>query len=102
MTAESGRRPAPRGWPRALPAAAGSARGRSVGSPASIEMKKASSVTALEALGVEQRVVVPRQPGQDQHAEDRARAAPPSTPHSKVIGTKAGQLKNGLPLITSG
>ena len=28
--------------------------------------------------------------------------APPSTPSSKVTGMKAGQLKKGLPLITSG
>jgi hypothetical protein len=31
-----------------------------------------------------------------------APSAPPSTASSKVIGMKAGQLKNGLPLITSG
>ena len=31
-----------------------------------------------------------------------AATAPPSTPSSKVIGTKACQLKNGLPLMTTG
>ena len=64
-------------------------------------MKKASSVTRSKTLdwksgwwcmGSRFRPSMPK----------TAPSAPKRTATSKVIGMKAGQVKNGLPLITSG
>ena len=66
-----------------------------------MEMKKRSSVARSKRLDSNSgwwwrgSLERPRKPS-------TAPVAPPSTPHSNMIGTNAGQLKNGLPLITSG
>ena len=47
-------------------------------------------------------MVVHRAAGSGASMPKTAPSAPKSTATSKVTGMKAGQVKNGLPLITSG
>ena len=68
---------------------------------ASMQRKKVHR-RALDAGRVEDRMVKPRQPVEEQHPEHPADSARQSTVSSKVIGMNIGQLLNGRPPMLNG